>query len=200
MAITRLLNPRTWLAAAAAVGLLLSISAAAPSVAEAATALTASSGPGCTLSFDNYDWYMEYHTSYSVMMDTSNDTYIAVHQLQRFGNIIWNFCRTGTNHGDPIFKLIDEGIYGTVGDCAADTSKHGYFTFKTCSAAGEEFIERPRAGGKGFRLESVYILDTDHLAYYITAARVANNSRLSLSSGSGQQAWNGEECNSAVDC
>ncbi len=200
MANMRLLNLRVWLPAAATVGILLSVSAATPSSAEAAGAQTASSGPGCTLSFDNYNWYMEYHTSYSVMMDTSNSTYIAIHKLQRFGNIIWNFCRAGTNHGDPVFKLIDKGIYGKVGDCAADTSKHGYFTFKKCTAAGEEYIERPRAGGKGFRLESVYILDTYHAAYYVTAAHVANNSRLSLSPGSGQQAWNGEECNSAVDC
>jgi hypothetical protein len=206
MTIWSLLNPRTWLAAAATACILLSISAATPGTAATARAHTASTTAN-TCPVYTYNWYLENANTYSVMMDTSNSTFIAVHQLQRFGNIIWNFCQIGTNNGDPIFEIQDQGTYGVVGDCAADagpTLEDGnvaYFEFKTCGTTGTSFIERPLSSGNGFRLESLYELNHTGRVEYITVRSPSDNYRLFLAAaGGGWNVWNGSPCSSSSEC
>ena len=211
----RPLNPKTWLAATVTFSVLVLISAASPSTAEAARVHTASSNPQSSIAdaascpVYTYEWYMETASGYAVMMDTSNFTWLGVHTLQRFGNVIWNFCRTGTNGGDPVFHLVDEGTYGVVGDCAADTGptwesgEVAYFELKSCTASGTDFIERPLSNGQGFRLESLYQLNSTGRAEYITVHSATNDYRLFLAengTGAGPNVWNGSPCASSVNC
>jgi hypothetical protein len=207
MTIRHLLNPRTWLAAAATACILLSISAATPSNAASARAAHTASTSALSCPVYTYEWYLENADTYAVMMDTGNSTWISVHQLQHFGNIIWNFCQVGTNNGDPVFELVDEGTYGVVGDCAADTGPTledgnvAYFEFKPCSASGTSFIERPLSSGNGFRLESLYELNNNGTVDYITVNSPTNNYRLFLAAaGAGWNVWNGNVCDSSTSC
>ncbi|HUC26353.1 MAG TPA: hypothetical protein VMA73_26925 [Streptosporangiaceae bacterium] len=207
----RLLNPKNLLAAAATLSILVLISVASPSMAATASVHTASSNPqsaaALTCPVYTYNWYLENADTYSVMEDTGNSTWISVHQLQRLGNIIWNFCQVGTNDGDPIFELVDEGTYGVVGDCAADTGPVlgdgtvAYFEFKSCSASGTSFIERPDLSGSGFRLESLYELNNNGTVDYIAVNSPTNNYRLFLApAGQGWNLWNGAACGSSTSC
>jgi hypothetical protein len=204
----RLLNPKTWWAAAATASILLSAIAASPSMAEAASSNSQSSAATTATCFP-YDWYMQNASGYSVGWQTINGNYLAVNPRQRLGRVIWNFCRVSTyTNGAPIFQLVVDLSYGNlhIGACAADsgnTLENGhvtYFTFQSCTASGTAFIEVPLPGGAGFRLESLYKLNTTGRAEYITTAGpAANNGLLLAKAGTWWQAWNAAPCASITN-
>jgi hypothetical protein len=206
----RLLNPKTWWAAAATASILASVITASPSMAEAASSNSQSSVAAATsCPASSYNWYMQNSTGYSVGWQTINSNYLAVNLRSTGGFVLWHFCQIGTSNGEPVFKLINinnrEKVH--IGACAADsgnTLESGnvtYFTFQPCTAAGTDFIEVPLPGGAGFRLESVYQLNTTGRAEYITTAGpTANHGLLLAEAGTWWQAWNALPCTSLVGC